>query len=126
MVCNSFCFIWINAWSRSLTRSSVSSSPIDKRMRLSATPAALLFPAGIDLCVMLAGWQSKLLIPPKLSASLKSWVDLTNSPEALRLFCRHFVVVVRFQTRVKNLIYIRVLLKKLRHLLSAGTMLPDP
>src|SRR6478736_7136554 len=59
---------WLKACSRSATRSSASSKPMDKRTRLSCTPAALLFSAGMDLCVMLAGCDTRLLMPPKLSA----------------------------------------------------------
>src|SRR5687768_16956388 len=68
-----------NAFSRSATRSLASSRPTDKRIKLSATPAALLFSEGMDLWVIWAGWQSRLFTPPRLSASLKYCVEVTKA-----------------------------------------------
>ena len=53
-----------------------------RRIRLSDTPAALRFSVGMDLCVMVAGWLTRLLIPPRLSASLNNWVEVAKAPAA--------------------------------------------
>ena len=71
--------VFTKACSRSAIRSSTSSRPTLKRIRLSFTPVALLIPAGILLCVIFAGWLIRLLMPPKLSASKKYFVPVTNA-----------------------------------------------
>src|SRR5687767_928615 len=78
IVCNCGCFTCANACSRSFTKSSASSSPTERRIRLSLTPLALLFSAGMDLCVILAGWEIRLLILPRLSARRNNLVAVTN------------------------------------------------
>ena len=47
-------------------------------MRLSVIPEALLFSAGIDLCVIVAGCERRLFTPPRLSASLNNLVVVTK------------------------------------------------
>src|SRR5690606_17663775 len=71
-----------NASLMSAIKSSASSLPHDKRMSESATPDCNLFSRGIDLCVICAGWQMRLFTPPRLSASLKYWVEVTNATAA--------------------------------------------
>ena len=48
------------------------SSPIDSRIRPSFTPRSSLFSLGIEACVIVAGWLTKLSTPPKLSARVKT------------------------------------------------------
>lgn len=49
---------------------------------LSLIPNFNLTFLGIDLCVILAGWQQRLLGPPRLSAGLNSFVYVANSRAA--------------------------------------------
>src|SRR5690606_37476845 len=71
-------FISTNALLKSWIRSSASSIPHDKRMSESLIPDCKRRSRGMEACVICAGWQSKLLTPPRLSASLKYWVLVTN------------------------------------------------
>jgi hypothetical protein len=48
------------------------SSPIDSRIKPSFTPRASRFSLGIEACVIVAGWLTKLSTPPKLSARVKT------------------------------------------------------
>src|SRR6202035_4558345 len=63
-----------SARSRSEIRSATSSIPTEIRTSPSATPCARLVSAGIEACVMAAGSSISDSTPPKLSASVNSWV----------------------------------------------------
>ncbi len=70
---------------RSAIKSSGSSSPTESRTRLSFTPPALLLSAGMVLWVISAEWLIRLLMPPRLSASLNSFVLVTKRLAASRV-----------------------------------------
>src|SRR5262249_35203619 len=56
---------------RSATRSRWCSQPVDRRISVSERPSFARSSAGIDACVMRAGWQTSALTPPRLSPSVK-------------------------------------------------------
>src|SRR5437870_6139723 len=67
-----------SARSRSEIRSATSSMPTEMRTRPSATPCARRVSAGMEACVITAGSSINDSTPPRLSASVKSWVRSTT------------------------------------------------
>ena len=67
------------AWSRSLIMSLTFSMPVDSLMSPSVMPTFSLMSAGIDACVMLAGWHTSDSTPPRLSASVISYSFSKNN-----------------------------------------------
>lgn len=74
-----------NVLRRSVIKSSASSNPMESLIRLSFTPAALRMSSGMVLWVIWAEWLIRLLMPPRLSASLKTPVLVTNFVAAARV-----------------------------------------
>src|SRR6202035_3559563 len=67
-----------SARSRSEIRSATSSIPTEIRTSPSATPCARRVSAGIEACVIAAGSSISDSTPPRLSASVNSWVRSTT------------------------------------------------
>ena len=57
-------------------RSSTCSMPTDRRIRPSVIPTCRRISYGMEACVMVAGWQTRLSTPPRLSARAMSRKDL--------------------------------------------------
>src|SRR5215510_2407720 len=62
----------------SASRSLGSSTPIDRRIVPSVMPSALRSSALMPECVVEAGWQISDSVPPRLTASLMSWMLLRS------------------------------------------------
>jgi hypothetical protein len=72
VISSNFCtYSFASDCSRSVIKSSISSTPTLKRIKESATPVFSLSCFGIAACVILAGCPHKDSTPPKLSAKVK-------------------------------------------------------
>ncbi len=70
----------LSAWSRSQRISSISSSPMLKRMKSGETPASICCCLVSWLCVVVAGWMARLLASPTLATWLKSLQAVNEFP----------------------------------------------
>ena len=116
-----------SAASRSATRSSASSIPIESRTSESLMPSLARDSGGTEACVMIAGWSTRLSTPPRLSASVNTssrsrkrrasgsaalQEEGHDSAAALRhLALRERVLRMRGQARIEHPLDPRVLLE---------------
>ena len=68
-----------SAWVRSATMSSTCSMPMEARMVASEMPRRSRVSRGTPECTVVAGWQTKDSVPPRLTASLKTCSALSTA-----------------------------------------------
>src|ERR1700733_14912302 len=68
-----------SAWVRSATMSSTCSMPMEARMVASEIPRRSRVSRGTPECTVVAGWQTKDSVPPRLTASLKTCSALSTA-----------------------------------------------